>query len=759
MVQTVPGQRLVGVPGPQRNQVDAQGQVSVRSLAMEVRDFHWKGLRSRRHRDLTSEKYLLHVDGEGGAQWLDLYHGTRLKIPANLSGAIRVQNNQERPILDNFVSHLTTQNYRFVVEASADRTSRESAIVDQALINYLVDVQHWNALMAEAKYMAACTGFCPIHSMWRDDMGTDPYEAVAATVITPDGPMPMQGPRPGFIDNWVGNPFDTVFDAGSRRNSVHRATYGRVLDAEMVRQAFGRPDLEGDDTMASASTFQRVARKWLMTSGNVHGSAVLINGQGGNGENIALIYDEIMPGVNSRVPRGSLRIIALQGQSGTHTEEGRGGNAEPILLWEGPLPAGVRSFVNIYSHGRGDDVLGKPFIGDIDDDQIQLNQLESMVSEYLRRASKPPLASTGKVNVETLSYRGDTVLEIEPLGAGSVELSYLEYPARHVNLLEAKINRVLDGMYRKGGWQAASRGEMKGSGKAIIALQQADDSIFGPISNRTKEEVEALARVNWRLCKEFMDVPVLLDTVGDELAHMVDSYVDRSMLSERAPRFKLVSGFGTSMEAKAQQLLNLFGMVDARGEQVLGTRELRRLWPDQSLFKMVDDPADVRARRPRVVNATIRQITKSLREMYPQLPYDLSHPALVQLAFQMLAMLDSMHPVLMDDDIEGHIESLSIITQDETEDPLARRIAILRQQQFWMWLAQKQAAMGGPAMAMPGGVPQNAAGNAPGQPQPSIQMSNMRPSTAAAFQPQTGGVNAQSMVNADQSFANRVRRG
>ena len=57
-------------------------------------------------------------------------------------------------------------------------------------------------------------------------------------------------------------------------------------------------------------------------------------------------------------------------------------------------------------------------VADIDDDQIQLNQLESLVNEYLRRASRPPLASSGAVNVDTISFRGDTLLEVEQLGAG-----------------------------------------------------------------------------------------------------------------------------------------------------------------------------------------------------------------------------------------------------------------------------------------------------------------------------------------------------
>ena len=742
------GPMASGLPGADRNTADAVGQVSAESIAAEIRDFHQRGLRARRMRDLTAEKYLLHVDGEGGAQWYDLYYGQKLKIPTSLSGAPRIQNNQLRPIVDNYVSHLATQPFRFVVETRQDRKSRESAIIDQALINHQVREQRWNTLWSEAKYMAACTGFCPVHAAWRDDQTGDPYEAVLAA--GPGGEM-MQGPMPGSIDSWVGNPFDHVLDSGARRGSIHRQTYGRVLPAEMVRQAFGRPELEGNDRLPSASTFQRVGQKWTQAAGMIHGSSLLTMGWG-HDELLGLIYDELLPGVSVEYPLGKLSIIALQGLAATSRDEARGGIGTPILLWDGPLPAGAFSSVMVYSHQRADDPLGKPFVGDIDDDQIQLNQLESLVNEYLRRASKPPLASTGRVNVETISYKGDTVLEVEPLAGGSVELSYLEYPGRHISLLQNKIARVLDGMYRKGGWQASSRGEAGAgeSGKAIIALQQADDSIFGPMVTQTRDELQQYADLNWRLFKAFGDVPTVLNVVGNEIAHLVDGYIDRTMLSESPPAFTLVSGFGTSIEAKAQQLLNLFSMVDANGEQVLTTRDLKKLWPDQALFKEINDPQDIRERRPRVVNASIRKAAALAREMYPEIPYILSDPTLLTVA-QMLTMeLDQMHPLLMDDDVEHHITVLSSVTQDETEDPLVRQIAIMRQQQFWMWLSQKQASV----QEQPEGQQQQQKPKAGGQ----MQASPFTPATQEAFQPPkpVGGVNAASMQKADQEFSQRT---
>ena len=729
-----------GLPDPAANQMP--GIVSSQSVADAVRDFHHNGLRSARHLNLTAEKYLMHVDGEGGAQWYDLYHGQRLKIPAPLSGAPRVQNNQLRPILDNYVAHLTTQPYRFVVENQQDRKSRESSIIDQALINSAVRTQKWNSLWTEAKYLAACAGFCPMHAAWRTDNASDPYEAVLAQ--NSEG-MPFIGPRPGGVDGWVGNPFDHVFDSGARRNSIHRQTYGRVLPAQMVRDAFGLPDLEGGDRLPCASTWQRVGQKWTQASGMVHGSSILSTGPG-HDELIGLIYEEIPPGVDVMLPNGSLTIIALRGLSSTQREESRGGVGSPVLLWQGDLPAGVFSSVNVYSQQRGDDVRSKPFIADLSDDQIQLNQLESMVNEYLRRSSKPPLASSGRVNVETLNYKGDTVLEVEPLGPGAVELAYLEYPGRHIGLLQNKIGRVLEGMYRKGGWQASSRGEAGGeSGKAIIALQQADDSIFGPATQQTRSELEAYASLHWHIFKTFGDVPTLLDVVGDEAAHLTKGYVDRTMMSLRPPVFTLVTGFGTSTEAKAQQLLNLFSMVDSNGEQVIDTRTLKKLWPDPSLFRESSDPQDIRERRARVINASIRDAAQVTREMYPEIGYTLSDPALQQMAQFLAGEIEDMHPMMMDDDPQHHINVLSAATQEETEDPLVRQVARLRQMQYWDWLAGKQSDRD---------TREARKGTPPGSPQ---RNSSFTPSTSEAFAPaQAGTVNAGSMQQADDAFTKQT---
>lgn len=58
----------------------------------------------------------------------------------------------------------------------------------------------------------------------------------------------------------------------------------------------------------------------------------------------------------------------------------------------------------------------------------------------------------------------------------------------------------------------------------------------------------------------------------------------------------------------------------------------------------------------------------------------------------------------MDDDIEAHLEALSTMTQDESEDSIVRRIAMLRQDQFFAWLSGKQQAVAEQAAPPPKGA-------------------------------------------------------
>ena len=752
-------QRAPGLPSEAMRQTRPPSKHAAEMEGRRIVETHRRRLRTRRYRDATAEKYALHVDGEGGAQWHDLYRGVRMRMVPKLRGAPRMQNNQLRPILDNMIAHLTTQPIRFIVESRKDKDSREKALMDQMIVNYHVRTQKWNALLAEAKYIASCYGFCPIHQMVRDDAQEDTFEGPAPAGDTDpmmQAMMQMQGaegmfPEPPSImlDAWVGNPWDMTFDAGARLWSIHRAIYGRVLPTALVKAAFGRDDIEGDVRRPSASQFQLIAQRWMEAGSATHGTAALHTGE--NEEELSgLVYEEIPPGIDPQWPRGKLSIVVMHGASTAQRELSQSGGGRAELLWQEELPGGTFSWVPFYSHIRMDDPLGKPFISDLDEDQIVLNQLESIADEYLRRASRPPLASTGAVKVDTLDYHGDTILELEPTGvaSGDTELRYLEYPAQHLVFLEKRIARVLEGMYRKGAYQAASRGEGKSgeSGKAIIALQSADDSILGPLSMRTMGELESLAALSWKLLKEYLDVPMVVDIVGDELAHIAEPYVDRNMLSDTTPTFKLVSGFGTSTESKAQQLLNLFGLADSTGEEVLSARQLRHQWPDQTLFGEQDDPQEYRERHARVVNQSIERVSEEIRQFYPQISDAMNDPFVVQVAMMGWQEVDRRHPLLMDDDLQAHLEALSLLTQDDTQDALVRHIAMLRQDQYWQWLAQQQAAAAAQKagmMAEEGAMQPPSAGGG---------------SAGPAQQRERGSPGAESMVQQDKQFEQRANQ-
>ena len=736
------------------------GERSAQEEARRIVNTHRRRLSLRRYRDATAEKYVLHVDGEGGAQWHDLYHGVRMLMVPKLRGAPRLQNNQLRPILDNLVAHLSTQPIRYIVEARKDKDSRERAHMDQLLINYHVRKQKWNALVAEAKYIAGCYGFCPIHQMVRDDAPQDTFEGVRSSQgmmgpqLFDEAAMEAFKPPPIMLDAWVGNPWDMTFDSGAKRWSIHRTTYGRIMPTELVKAAFGIDDLEGDSRLPSASQFQLIAQRWLHAGSSAHGSAALRYGEDGDEELTGLVCEEIPPGILSD-PRwkesGRLTIVALQGAATTQREYspssaiGRG-----KLLWQGELPGRTFSWVPFYSHWRMDDPLGKPFIADLDDDQIALNQLESLGDEYLRRASRPPLASTGHVNLEELDYYGDTVLQVEPgTPENRATLNYLVYPGEHLTFLDRRIARVLEGMYRKGAYQAASRGEGQAgeSGKALIALQSADDSILGPLAMITQTELEEFAALSWMLLKEYLDVGMVVDIVGEEFAHMAEPYVDRTMLSKSIPSFRLVSGFGTSTESRAQQLLNLVQTSDPTGQPVLTADQLRQKWPDQNLFSEQDSPHEYRLRHARVVNHTIEKVADMIRENAPHLPEVMNHPQIMQMAQFGWQQVDMTHPLLMDDDINAHLDTLSLITQDDTQDPIARHIAMFRQDQYFQWLAmqqaQAQAAMADPMAAGDSMEPPRAQG-------PGMQL--------PATQKERGSPGAESMVREDKNFEQHARQ-
>jgi hypothetical protein len=104
----------------------------------------------------------------------------------------------------------------------------------------------------------------------------------------------------------------------------------------------------------------------------------------------------------------------------------------------------------------------------------------------------------------------------------------------------------------------------------------------------------------------------------------------------------------------------------------------------------------MRERRAKVVNQGIRNAVGQFRQEYQMEEAQVNgmdNPVVEQSAQYLWPMLDKQYPIMMDDDIEAHLEALSTMTQDESEDSIVRRIAILRQNQFFQWLSGKQQAV------------------------------------------------------------------
>ena len=92
----------------------------------------------------------------------------------------------------------------------------------------------------------------------------------------------------------------------------------------------------------------------------------------------------------------------------------------------------------------------------------------------------------------------------------------------------------------------------------------------------------------------------------------------------------------------------------------------------------------------------------------------MSDPMVLQAATMVWQFIDKEYPMMMDDDIEANLEALSTITQDESEDSIVRRVAMLRQDQFFRWLSGKQEATA-EAAAEEGGSTATEAEEAQGQ--------------------------------------------
>lgn len=692
-------------PLPEQNRVASVGQVSGGSIAQSVLDGHVAGLRSRREDDLLAEKLVLHVDGSGDSQWADIFMGQRVEIPRTVSD-FRKTENVLRLVVNNAVAHHTSTPLRYQAMSAPDRKSKIKAMVDTIWMNHVVKQQHLNALFADALYMAMPARFCPVHVYWRysDVDGYEPVEYATGGV---------GGAVPGILDCWTGNPFDTVFDRGAKRGSIHWASYGRVLPAELVRQAFQHVPaaraIEGSTRMPSAAIFQRIAKSWNMGGLGVHGSPIIGHRREVDeyDELIQLVCREVLPGVDPMWPKGRLQIIAVPG--GADLRVGTPGKA--ILLADQELPAGDFSFSLFYSDHRGDDVHGRPWIGDLDGLQVDLNIANSHYWEYAKRAADAPIvAPGGAIGDDMADFSGYGILEVEA-SIGGWQPRVMEWPAYVAQMYERIADQRRQAIFTGGGYQAVSRGESPGTRtpyRAIVALQQADNTIHGPVNERFKLSAIDFALKCWKQMKTYGDVPWLVALSQDEYSYLADPYIDSTKLSDRPPTYELVNSFG-SAELRSQEILELMGTRGADGEAFLPTEIARRLYPNPLILGDLDDAKQVRRRRAKTIAETIQHLAFQYREQTGMTETDPMHPWVQEAAMQVFSVCEKQYPRLQDDDLQAHIDSLSEITQDEQSDAIARLAAIRRQALYFQW--QAMMAMG----AVPGSpAPTGQPGSKPG---------------------------------------------
>lgn len=687
---TQPHQPIPGLP----QQVDsAPGALrSGAELARRVVEDHRRALQRRRYVDLTGERNILWMDGEGENQWADIYEGQRVVIPRQLN-EYRVTHNLLRPIVDNAVAYHCTKPLHFIVESRHDSQAKQMAVIDAAVINYIFREQRANAVFAQAMYLAMGTGFCPVHATWRDDLEFDPYEPLYLKPEEFNGSL-----RKGLIDLWVGNPFDTTFNEGARRGSFHTMRYGRVLPAQQVRDHFG-VQVEGTDRLPSASIFQRVAQRWNGMLGlNQHGTAFMSAGQGGE-ELLAVVCEEVAPGVEQEWPGGRLTVAAINKSAESRREGSASGGGQAVHLTTIPLPSRRHSAVPFYSSQRFGDIHGAPWVTPLIPLQGELNQVLSDLKEYRKRMVKAPTIYSGTLDDEHSVYDGYVMLGVQAGSGASFTPKVMEIPGTAVTVMQNEAETVRQALYTIGGYQAASRGESNAgdpySKTAFLAEQ--DDTIHGPVNQEFRYGCEDMARLCHAIFRDNASVGWMIDSVGDEFDMLGDAYVDRTKVSERPPQFRVVSGFGATSELEGRQLVDMVQKKGADGQPLLLTSEFRQKYPDGTLFDRNADPAAAQKRRAKIVNSVIRQLTTKFREENRIDAQNYADPQVQQAAYALAQYVAQMYPLLQTDDAAANMAALSEMQQDETEDAIARNVAGLRWTQYQQWqqqMAMYQAAQG-----------------------------------------------------------------
>jgi hypothetical protein len=196
-----------------------------------------------------------------------------------------------------------------------------------------------------------------------------------------------------------------------------------------------------------------------------------------------------------------------------------------------------------------------------------------------------------------------------------------------------------------------------------------------------------LLQLNHCLTKEYSygPMPIPVQVAGDDYGYLKNSYITADQLSDDPPQYKIVSGFGPTKEAVAQQLINLAQTQLADGTPALTGKQLRKQYPDPSIWPNETDVVEVKKRRAIAINYLIRDLCQPFEANGPALPV----PQLVQ---QILMQLDQQEPINRDDDIQINIDALSEVTQDMGESKLVREVARGRLNMNYEWQAAMQMA-------------------------------------------------------------------
>lgn len=701
------------LPQPGGNQVDAVGQRSGKEIAKWIFENHRRGLEARREGLLIGEKLLMHADGTGDKQWADIYRGQRIVIPRAVS-EFRKTENVLGLLVANAIAHHTTMPLQFFAEAGTDRRAMTMAMMDTLWANHLAYVQDLNALFADALTLAMCAGFCPVHAYWRSDVTNDWYEPVGYEAEQAGAQAMAPDPAPGMIDCFVGNPWDTVFDFSSKRGSVLGCQYGRILPADLVRATFPEAaGLEGTDEMPSAAEFQRIAKSWNMVDLGVHGDPTMMTRRGGGEELMAVICREEAP--TRADPGGRLRCIVIPGKVDALRGQGTGSNA--VLVADQALPAGSYSWTNFYSDHRGSDVYGKPWLEDKDQLQVDLNIALSKRWEVMNRMIEAPIvAPGGAIAEDMMDLDGYKLLEIEP-SLAAWRPKVMEWPQGILQGLDKEIAEKRQALYTAGGYQAVSRGESPGSRtpyRAILALQQADNTVHGPVNQRFQRSAcEFMRGPCWRNMKMYGDVAWFIPIAGDQFAYLAEPYIDNTKLSEEPPQYKLVNAFGASPELRAQEILELVQIRGQDGQPFLRTDEARRAYPNHLVFDEGGDPQAVQRRRARTVASAFHDEARKYRQTTQLTEMDPQHPWVQKAAWDVFQAMEKKYLRLRDDDLMAHLAAYTESIQDETADPIARQALVMRQELYFQW----QAAMAGQMPYRPTNRPTPPGGGGGGGPE------------------------------------------